>query len=154
MAPEFRRLRALQLDVTQGGLHWPAGLEDYTQIWWDAPHPPGARDRSRCGPSDAQSDVRRAAALAALVHCLTRARGRARARPASRSAREALAESSFQATRHGLDAELLDRDGEPGPGAASWRAAASRWPATVAGGTRRLGSADSPVERIRATPIG
>lgn len=30
-------------------------------------------------------------------------------------AREALAESSFQATRHGLDAKLLDRRGEPVP---------------------------------------
>jgi glutamate---cysteine ligase / carboxylate-amine ligase len=52
-------------------------------------------------------------ALAALVHCLTRIE--AERDQSDIPAREALAESSFQATRHGLEAKLLDRSGEPVP---------------------------------------
>jgi gamma-glutamyl:cysteine ligase YbdK (ATP-grasp superfamily) len=45
------------------------------------------------------------------VHCLTLIE--AERDQSDIPAREALAESSFQATRHGLDAKLLDRKGEP-----------------------------------------
>jgi glutamate---cysteine ligase / carboxylate-amine ligase len=85
-----------------------AGLEDYTHIWWDVRiHPMLGTIEMRA--ADTQFDLRRAAALAALVHCLTRVEAERDQRGIP--AREALAESSFQATRHGLDAELLDRDG-------------------------------------------
>ena len=89
-----------------------AGIDDYTHIWWDARiHPILGTIEVRA--ADTQFDLRRAAGLAALVHCLTRVE-------AERSqddipAREALAESSFQATRHGLDAMLLNRAAEPVP---------------------------------------
>ncbi len=63
--------------------------------------------------ADAQSDLRRVGALAALGHCL--ARIEAERDQDDIPAREALAESSFQATRHGLEADLLDRDGERVP---------------------------------------
>jgi carboxylate-amine ligase len=45
------------------------------------------------------------------VHCLTVIE--AERDQSDIPAREALAESSFQATRHGLEAKLLDRNGEP-----------------------------------------
>ena len=84
-----------------------AGLDDYTHIWWDARiHP--ALGTVEVRALDAQFDLRRAAGLAALVHCLTRTEAD-RGQDGIPS-REALAESSFQATRHGLNAELLDRD--------------------------------------------
>jgi glutamate---cysteine ligase / carboxylate-amine ligase len=88
------------------------GLDDYTHIWWDVRiHPTLGTIEIRA--ADTQFDLRRVGALAALVHCLTRVE-------ADRDqddipAREALAESSFQATRHGLDARLLSRGGEPVP---------------------------------------
>jgi glutamate---cysteine ligase / carboxylate-amine ligase len=84
-----------------------AGLTDYTQIWWDARiHP--ALGTVEIRAADTQFDLRRAAGLTALVHCL--ARVEAERDQAAIPAREALAESSFQATRHGLEAKLLDRD--------------------------------------------
>jgi glutamate---cysteine ligase / carboxylate-amine ligase len=85
-----------------------AGVEDYTHIWWDARIHPGL-GTIEIRAADTQSDLRRSAALAALVHCLTRVE--AERWHGDIPAREALAESSFQATRHGLDADLLDRDG-------------------------------------------
>ncbi len=88
------------------------GLDDYTQIWWDARiHP--ALGTIEIRAADTQFDLRRVGALAALVHCLTRIE--AERDQSDIPAREALAESSFQATRHGLEAELLDRSGEPVP---------------------------------------
>ena len=87
-------------------------LEDYTHIWWDARiHP--ALGTIEIRAADSQFDLRRVGALAALVHCLTRIE--AERDQGDIPAREALAESSFQATRHGLDAKLLDRSGEPVP---------------------------------------
>ena len=89
-----------------------AGLDDYTHIWWDARiHP--ALGTVEIRALDAQFDLRRAAALAALVHCLTRTE-------ADRSqvgipSREALAESSFQATRHGARRRAARPRREPGP---------------------------------------
>jgi glutamate---cysteine ligase / carboxylate-amine ligase len=86
------------------------GLDDYTQIWWDARiHP--ALGTIEIRAADTQFDLRRVGALAALVHCLTRIE--AERDQSEIPAREALAESSFQATRHGLEAKLLDRSGEP-----------------------------------------
>src|SRR5215211_640246 len=88
------------------------GLDDYTHIWWDARiHP--ALGTIEVRAADTQFDLRRVGALAALVHCLTRIE--AERDQSDIPAREALAESSFQATRHGLDAKLLDRSGEPVP---------------------------------------
>jgi glutamate---cysteine ligase / carboxylate-amine ligase len=85
------------------------GLDDYTQIWWDARiHP--ALGTIEIRAADTQFDLRRVGALAALVHCLTRIE--AERDQSDIPAREALAESSFQATRHGLEAKLLDRNGE------------------------------------------
>src|SRR5215218_8462579 len=89
-----------------------AGLEDYTHIWWDARIHPGL-GTIEIRAADSQFDLRRASALAALVHCLTREE--AERDQSDIPAREALAESSFQATRHGLDAKLLNRRGEPVP---------------------------------------
>lgn len=87
-------------------------LEDYTHIWWDARINP-ALGTIEIRAADSQFDLRRAGALAALVHCLTRIE--AERDQTDIPAREALAESSFQATRHGLDAKLLDRSGVPVP---------------------------------------
>ena len=84
------------------------GLEDYTHIWWDVRIHPGLGTIEVRAP-DAQFDLDRVGALAALVHCLTRVE--AERDQSEIPAREALAESSFQATRHGIDAKLLDRRG-------------------------------------------
>ena len=88
------------------------GLDDYTQIWWDARIHPGL-GTIEIRAADTQFDLRRVGALAALVHSLTRIE--AERDQSDIPAREALAESSFQATRHGLEAKLLDRSGEPVP---------------------------------------
>jgi glutamate---cysteine ligase / carboxylate-amine ligase len=107
MAPEFNDFdhfsRVTRQVCTAGR------LEDYTHIWWDARIHPGL-GTIEIRAADTQFDLRRTAALAALVHCLTRLE--AERHQDEIPAREALAESSFQATRHGLDAELLNRDGE------------------------------------------
>jgi carboxylate-amine ligase len=84
-------------------------LEDYTHIWWDARIHPGL-GTIEVRAADAQFDLRRVAALSALVHCLTRLE--AERDQSDIPAREALAESSFQATRHGLEAQLLNRRGD------------------------------------------
>jgi carboxylate-amine ligase len=86
-----------------------AGIGDYTQIWWDARIHPGL-GTVEVRAADAQFDLRRAAALAALVHCLCRVEAERDQRDIP--AREALAESSFQATRHGLRAGLMNRQAE------------------------------------------
>lgn len=107
MGPEFDDFEHFHRVTRQVCL--AAGLEDYTHIWWDARiHP--ALGTIEVRAADAQFDLRRVAALAALVHCLTRVEAERDHRDIP--AREALAESSFQATRHGLDAELLSRRGE------------------------------------------
>jgi carboxylate-amine ligase len=85
------------------------GLEDYTHIWWDARIHPGI-GTIEIRAADTQFDLRRTAALSALVHCITRLE--AERDQGDIPAREALAESSFQATRHGLEAELLNRRGD------------------------------------------
>jgi glutamate---cysteine ligase / carboxylate-amine ligase len=110
MAPEFTDFAHFRRVTRQ--VCAAAGLDDYTHIWWDARiHP--ALGTIEIRAADTQFDLRRSAALAALTHCLTRLE-------ADRDqdgipAREALAESSFQATRYGLDATLLDRAAVPVP---------------------------------------
>jgi carboxylate-amine ligase len=110
MAPEFASYQHF-CDVTRQ-VCVAADLEDYTHIWWDVRIHPGLGTIEVRAP-DAQFDLRRTAALAALVHCL--ARIEAEREVTSIPAREALAESSFQATRHGLDAKLLTRSGRLKP---------------------------------------
>ena len=111
MAPAVHRLRAL-LGGSRDQVCAAGGLDDYTHIWWDVRiHPVLGTIEVRA--ADTQFDLRRAAGLAALVHCLTRVE--AERDQDDIPAREALAESSFQATRHGLDAMLLDRAAEPVP---------------------------------------
>ena len=84
-------------------------LDDYTEIWWDVRmHPQLGTIEIRA--ADTQFDLARVAALSALVHCLVRVE--AERDQSEIPSREALAESSFQATRYGLDATLLDRDCE------------------------------------------
>ena len=106
MAPafdDFADFRRVTQQVCDAG-----DLEDYTHIWWDVRlHP--ALGTIEVRAADSQFDLRRVAALAALVHCL--ARIEADRSQSGIPAREALAESSFQATRHGLNARLLDRSG-------------------------------------------
>src|SRR5215211_843278 len=110
MAPQiadFDDYRRIVGQVCKAG-----GLEDYTHIWWDARlHP--ALGTIEIRAADAQFDLRRVGAIAALVHCLARVESDRDQRGIP--AREALAEASFQATRHGLDAVLLDRRCDPAP---------------------------------------
>jgi glutamate---cysteine ligase / carboxylate-amine ligase len=110
MAPEFADYRHF-CDVTRQ-VCVAAGLIDYTHIWWDVRiHP--ALGTIEVRAADAQFDLRRTAALAALVHCL--ARIEAERDQNGLPAREALAESSFQATRFGLGAKLMTRSGSLKP---------------------------------------
>ena len=83
-------------------------LDDYTHIWWDVRLHPGLGSLE-VRAADTQFDIRRTAALTALVQCLVRVE--AERDQAGLPSREALAESSFQATRHGLEGRLLARDG-------------------------------------------
>ena len=107
MAPAFEDFAHFSAVTKQVCL--AAGVTDYTHIWWDARIHPGL-GTIEVRAADTQFDLRRAGGLAALIHCLVRVE--ADRWQGDIPAREALAESSFQATRHGLDAELLDRRGE------------------------------------------
>jgi glutamate---cysteine ligase / carboxylate-amine ligase len=110
MAPafeDFEDFRRVTSQVCAAG-----DLADYTHIWWDARiHP--ALGTIEIRAADAQFNLRRVAALAALVHCLVRVE--AERDQSGIPAREALAESTFQATRHGLGARLLNREGDVVP---------------------------------------
>jgi carboxylate-amine ligase len=110
MAPEFADFGEFCRVTRQ--ICIAGALDDYTHIWWDVRiHP--ALGTIEIRAADTQFDLRRTAALAALVHCLVRVEAE---RDQSRiPAREALAESSFQATRHGLGAQLLDARCESRP---------------------------------------
>jgi carboxylate-amine ligase len=110
MAPEFADFAhfcSVTRQVCAAG-----DLDDYTHIWWDVRIHPGL-GTIEIRATDTQFSIKRASALAALVHCLSRIE--AERDQAGIPAREALAESSFQATRHGLDARLLNGRGEPVP---------------------------------------
>jgi carboxylate-amine ligase len=80
-------------------------LADYSFLWWDArPHPRLGTVELRA--MDSQSSLETVGGLAALVHGLVAAELE---HPAAASAptRDALAESSFRASRDGLGATLL-----------------------------------------------
>jgi carboxylate-amine ligase len=86
-----------------------AGVPDYTYIWWEIrPHPRLGTVEIRS--MDAQTTVCRTAALVGLVHALARLEAE---QPGPTHSREALTESSYQATRYGLDARVLDDDCRP-----------------------------------------
>ena len=104
MAPEFADFEDFRRVTTQ--VCRAGRLDDYTHIWWDVRIHPGL-GTVEIRAADTQFSLRRAGALTALIHCL--ARIEAERDQQGIPAREALAESSFQATRHGLEAELLDR---------------------------------------------
>jgi carboxylate-amine ligase len=89
-----------------------AGVDDYTYIWWDVrPHPQLGTVEVRA--FDVQTRVETSSAIAALIQAIA-AKELDRPSPAG-IYREALEESYFQATSHGLDAcILLDQD-EPEP---------------------------------------
>ena len=82
-----------------------------TFLWWDVrPQPRFGTVEVRI--MDAQVDVRRTAALCALVQALARLElEEGFASPALIGAGELLAENRFLASRDGVDAELLDPDG-------------------------------------------
>ena len=117
-------------------------FDDYTWIWWDA------RAHPRLGTVevrevDVQPSLDDAAALAALVHGV--AARALESPPVEGSPTEAIAESSFRASRDGLAATILHRGSlRPVPDVA--RAVVEE----VAGHAREAGSADAlgGVERI------
>jgi carboxylate-amine ligase len=118
-------------------------IDDYTFTWWDVrAHPKFGTVEVR--EMDAQPSLDDAAALAALVQGLAaRALDGAPAREHPHT--EALAESSFRASRDGVEATIL-HDGRLTPLPAVARAAV----ATVRGHARDLGSEDAleGIERI------
>jgi carboxylate-amine ligase len=80
------------------------GLDDYTLIWWDIrPHPRLGTVEVR--EMDSQAPLDDVAAIAALVHGL--ALFEAERGPAKRLLPEALAQSTFRASRDGVEATLL-----------------------------------------------
>jgi carboxylate-amine ligase len=85
-----------------------AGVDDYTYIWWDVrPHPRLGTVEVRA--VDVQTDVVASSALAALIQAIA---AKELDQPTAPGLyREALEESYFQATSHGLDAQIL-LDGE------------------------------------------
>ncbi len=89
-----------------------AGVDDYTYIWWDVrPHPKLGTVEVR--GMDVQSTAAANAAFAALIQALA---AREIELPAlSDLQREALEESYYQASRHGLEARLMVDGGEAAP---------------------------------------
>jgi carboxylate-amine ligase len=86
-----------------------AGVDDYTYLWWDLrPHPNLGTVEVR--GMDVQTEVEDNAAIAALIQALA-AKEIERPDAQPELYREALEESYFQASRHGLDARLM-ADGE------------------------------------------
>jgi len=143
MAPEFASFAEFSRVTRE--VCTAAGTDDYTQIWWDARiHPRLGTIEIRA--ADTQFDLRRAGALVALVQCLTWVEaGRDQSRIPSR---EALAESSFQATRHGLDALLLDRGAERVPARELAKRSLEEAGAAAAAGGLRCEEQLLEVERI------
>jgi carboxylate-amine ligase len=89
-----------------------AGVDDYTYIWWDVrPHPNHGTVEVR--GMDVQPTAAANAAFAALIRALA---AREIDRPSSSDLqREALEESYYQASRHGLEARLMVDGGEAAP---------------------------------------
>ncbi len=128
--------------ATVGATGAAGEFDDYTFIWWDA------RAHPRLGTVevrelDVQSSLEDAAAIAALVHGL--AAQALEAAPAEGLPSEAIAESSFRASRDGVEATIL-HDG----GLCPLRDVARATVESVTGHARELGSADAleGVERI------
>ena len=84
-----------------------AGVDDYTYLWWDVrPHPRLGTVEVRA--MDVQSGVRANVAVAALVQALA---AKEIDNPGETGlCREALEESYYQASRHGLEARLMVDD--------------------------------------------
>ena len=117
-------------------------FDDYTWIWWDArAHPKLGTVEVR--EIDVQASLEDAAALAALVHAL--AAQALESPPDEGLPAEAIGESSFRASRDGLDATIL-HDG----GLRPLRDVARATVSSVAGHARELGSAEAleGIERI------
>jgi carboxylate-amine ligase len=89
-----------------------AGVDDYTYIWWDVrPHPNLGTVEVR--GMDVQPTAAANAGFAALIQALA---AREIDRPSSSDLqREALEESYYQASRHGLEARLMVDAGEAAP---------------------------------------
>ena len=118
-------------------------LGDYTYVWWDVRlHPRLGTIELR--ELDAQSRIADAAAVAALVQALARYEAEQASEPESP---EAIAESSFRASRDGIGATLLD-GGELRP----VREVASRVLERVAPFARELGGEEAlrGLERVLA----
>jgi carboxylate-amine ligase len=95
-----------------------AGVDDYTYIWWDVrPHPRLGTVEVRA--LDVPTDPLTSTAIAALIQAIA---AKELDRPSAPGlSREALEESYFQASSHGLEAEIL-LDGEtPEPAPAAIR---------------------------------
>jgi carboxylate-amine ligase len=117
-------------------------FDDYTFIWWDVrAHPRVGTVEVR--EMDVQPSLEDSAALAALVQAL--AAQALESPPDAGPPAEAIAESSFRASRDGVDATIL-YDGAMQP----LREVARATTAAVAGHARELGSADAlaGIERI------
>jgi glutamate---cysteine ligase / carboxylate-amine ligase len=89
-----------------------AGVDDYTYIWWDVrPHPRLGTVEVRA--VDVQTDPVTSSAIAALIQAIA---AKELDQPTAPGLyREALEESYFQASSHGLDAEILLDEETPGP---------------------------------------
>jgi carboxylate-amine ligase len=83
-------------------------LDDYTQIWWDVrPHPRFGTVELRV--MDAVTDVEDVVALAAYVQSLVKRNAESRAPDVHPML---VSENRWRATRYGLQATLIDLDGE------------------------------------------
>jgi glutamate---cysteine ligase / carboxylate-amine ligase len=118
-------------------------LSDYTYVWWDVRlHPRLGTIEIR--ELDAQSRIADAASIAALVQALARHEAE---HPREPELPEAISESSFRASRDGIEATLLD-DGELRP----VREVARRTLERIAPAASELGAAPAleGIERILA----
>jgi glutamate---cysteine ligase / carboxylate-amine ligase len=120
-----------------------AGVDDYTYIWWDVrPHPRLGTVEVRA--LDVQTEAAASASIATLIQAIA---AKELDRPSAPGlSREALEESYFQASSHGLDAEILLDSDSPEPA----RAVIRRMLDSVAPYARELGegAALDEVERI------
>ncbi len=129
-----------------------AGVDDYTYLWWDVrPHPKLGTVEVR--GMDVQPTAAGNAAFGALIQALA---AREVERPAASDLqREALEESYYQATRHGLEARLMVDGGEAAAGARGGDLGARR-SAALRGGPRRRrvagGDRADPRRRQRRRP--
>lgn len=120
-----------------------ARVDDYTHIWWDVrPHPQLGTVEVRA--LDVQAEAVASASIAALIQAIA---AKELDRPSAPGlSREALEESYFQASSHGLDAEILLDGDSPEPA----RAVVRRMLDSVAPYAHELGegAALDEVERI------